>query len=337
MAFFIFAWMKKRILPIFIPEAGCSRSCVYCNQFIITGRQVSIDFEQIKFFVNSVLSVHIKEPLEVAFYGGSFSGLPFETQEKLLKIIKPFIEEGKVISIRLSTRPDLINKDKLDFLSNFYIKHIELGVQSTDDDVLKLSGRLYNRDDVFHSAQLIKSFGFLLGLQIMIGLPGDNDEKTRQTAFDVSALQPDGVRIYPTLVLKNTSLENWYKRGIYEPLTLDRAIEQCCWLYDFFRSQHIKIYKMGIHPGMQLEKNLVAGPFHPNFHQLVMTEYYYRNITSYLKLDLENIIYSSPSLIPSIVGFERKNIKRWIHSRFKCKVLPDYSIANESEWYVCYH
>ena len=330
--------MKKWVvLPFFIPEAGCGLSCAYCNQQIITGRKLSIDENKITDDLENMLKANEgKKNIEVAFYGGSFTGLTLSLQEKLLKLIKPYLESGIVSSIRLSTRPDLIDEKKLEFLKFHGVKRIELGVQSMDDEVLKITGRPYISKDVVRVSHLIHTFGFRLGLQMMIGLPLDNFEKTQATARAIAALLPEGVRIYQTLVFEKTLLAQWYKQGTYVPLTLDEAIKQATWLYDFFVQQKIKIYKIGLHPGRYVtDGSLLAGPYHPNFHQLVLTEYFFQKITPLLQKNKENVIKCTSQSLPEIIGFMKKNILRWRKEDYMVRVTR-FDQDNHREYEVCY-
>jgi histone acetyltransferase (RNA polymerase elongator complex component) len=330
--------MKKSVvLPFFLPEAGCGLSCAYCNQHLITGRKLTFDENKITHVLESMLKANEgKRNIEVAFYGGSFTGLALSLQEKLLKLIEPYLKNGMVESIRLSTRPDLVDEKKLEFLKLHGVKRIELGVQSMDDEVLRITGRPYTSKDVERVSLLIHSFGFHLGLQMMIGLPLDSFEKTQATARAMAALHPEGVRIYQTLVFEKTLLAHWYKQGTYVPLTLDEAIKQATWLYDFFTQQKIKVYKMGLHPGKYvLDGSLLAGPYHPNFHQWVLSEYFFQKITPLLQKNKENVIKCTSQSLPEIIGFMRKNLLRWREEGYLVRVTRSEQ-DNLQEYEVCY-
>jgi histone acetyltransferase (RNA polymerase elongator complex component) len=212
--------------------------------------------------------------VEVAFFGGSFTCLDISEQKKYLEVVQPFIGNGKVKSIRLSTRPDFITKEILNFLRSMHVGSIELGVQSMDDYVLRSSGRGHTAMDVIKASGLIRSHGFQLGLQMMVGLPGDTAEKSLQTAQSIIALQPDCVRIYPTLVVKNTKLEELFGNGKYHALSMEEAIEWVAPVLKLFIEAQINVIRVGLHPSEEFESGgkLVAGPYHPSFRELVMTQ-----------------------------------------------------------------
>jgi len=208
--------MKKKmyIIPLFIPHLGCPFKCVFCNQNSITGQQQEITEE----YVRQTIETHLKTlpsnaEIEVSFFGGSFTGIPQDKQNLYLGIAKEYLDKGKIDAIRLSTRPDYIDTEILQNLKRYKVSIIELGVQSMDEEVLLKSRRGHTSEDVVKAVNLIRQYDFKLGLQIMIGLPGDNLEKSLNTAYKIVELKPDFVRIYPALVIKNTYLERMYARG----------------------------------------------------------------------------------------------------------------------------
>lgn len=197
------------IIPIFVPHLGCPNDCVFCNQKSISGeqRQVSAEEvkEQIEFYLKSFKN---KENtfIEVAFFGGSFTGIPQTKQEELLQAVQEYIEKGQVNSIRISTRPDYINKEILKLLKKYKVHTIELGVQSSNDYILKRSKRGHTFDDVKKASKLIRWNGFCLGHQMMVGLPESTRLDELNTARDLAKLKPKIMRIYPVLVIKNTRI-----------------------------------------------------------------------------------------------------------------------------------
>lgn len=263
---------KKYIIPIFVPHAGCPHSCVFCNQKEITGQAKQPNAEEVREKITSYLrTMPSDSAVEVAFYGGSFTAISREKQKELLTPAFKALGEGLITDIRLSTRPDYIDDDILSFLTAYGVSIIELGVQSTDQDVLKLSQRGHSKEEVIKSANLIKSWGFTLGLQMMVGLPGDNGEKSRQTAIDIIHMEPDFVRIYPALVIKNTPLAEMYQQGVYAPLSLGKAVDICRDLLLLFEASDITVIRIGLQPSdeISLEGDVIAGPFHPAFRELV--------------------------------------------------------------------
>lgn len=266
--------MKQHyIIPIFVPHKGCPHDCVFCNQKHITGQVNKVDRAFVENEINKYLTtINTKDSfVEVSFFGGSFTGLPMNEQIELLKPAKKALDANKINAIRLSTRPDYIDEFILMNLKAYGVSIIELGVQSMDEDVLKLSNRGHNVDIVYKSSQLIKDNGFILGLQMMVGLPGDDEAKDIKTVEEFIKIKPDMVRIYPALVIKDTFMEHMYKSGVYTPYTLDKAIDICSRLYLKFEYAGIKVIRIGLQPteNIAFGKDLVAGPFHPSFREHV--------------------------------------------------------------------
>lgn len=265
--------MKHYIIPIFVPHKGCPHDCIFCNQKKITGQNREITSSDVEKIIHEYLStINKKESyVEVSFYGGSFTAIPIKQQNELLEVAKKFLDEDKIDAIRLSTRPDYINHSILNNLKSYGVKNIELGAQSMDDDVLKKLCRGHTSEDVKEASKLIKEYGFNLGLQMMIGLYGDTEEKDIKTAEEIIKLKPNFVRIYPTLVVKDTYLEVLYNNGLYKPLEVEEAVEVSKKLYKLFMKNGIYIMRIGLQASedFTLGKNVVAGPFHPAFRELV--------------------------------------------------------------------
>jgi len=262
------------IIPIFIPHYGCQHHCVFCNQTRISGqnKDVQIDAKAVEGIISKWLGYSRKDhqrKVQTAFYGGSFTGLELARQIELLKAVRPFIDSGKVHSIRVSTRPDYINTQIIDFLSDNKVSMVELGVQSLDDDVLVASGRGHKSDQVFEAVRLLREAGMGFGMQLMVGLPGESNKSLLRTAAQTVELCPDCVRIYPVLVIKETRLAQMYEKGIYRPLSLDQAIAKTARLKKYFDSHCIPVIRMGLQAGTELERSLLAGPYHPAFGELV--------------------------------------------------------------------
>lgn len=212
-----------------------------------------------------------KDNIEIAFFGGSFTGLPLELQKNYLGLAQPYLIRKQVTGIRLSTRPDYINKEILRMLKEHGVTTIELGAQSMDDEVLRLSGRGHTAEDVSKAAAMVKAAGFSLVLQMMPGLPGDTIEKTTHTANKIIALGADATRIYPTLVIKGTRLEKLFHENKFTPLTLDEAVQWCSAIVPLFETAGVKILRLGLHAskGLMWGRELVAGPFHQAFGEMV--------------------------------------------------------------------
>ncbi len=260
------------IIPFFIPHSGCPHQCVFCNQKNITGQTKSADAASIPQKITEHLETGSPdEPVQVAFYGGSFTALALETQRSYLESVRPFIQSGRITSIRLSTRPDCISSEVLALLKEHHVETIELGVQSMDDRVLTLSRRGHTSTDTAKAVKLLRHYDFKAGLQLMPGLPGDSAKRFVDTVDRAVALKPDFVRLYPALVIKDTPLEGLYRKGQYSPLSLDEAVSLCKAALMKFEQAGIEVIRIGLQPTEELEKpgTILAGPYHPAFRQLV--------------------------------------------------------------------
>ena len=265
------------VIPIFIPESACPFRCTYCNQYNITEKATSPKPDEVASFITGYLqTIPYQNPevvVKVAFFGGNFTGLPISEQEAYLKVVQPFIDDKRVHSIQLSTRPDYISEPILMLLKNYRVSLVELGAQSLDPEVLKYTRRGHTVQDVIKSAQMIRQHGFELGLQMMIGLPGDTLEKSIATAQKIVELGAQYTRIYPTLVIQDTDLEKEFRDGLYQPLSLEEAVEWCAQIVPIFEQNNIQILRLGLHPseGLIHHETLIAGPFHVSFKELVLT------------------------------------------------------------------
>jgi histone acetyltransferase (RNA polymerase elongator complex component) len=267
------------VIPIFISHQGCPHRCLFCNQGVISAQATAAgqgEREVTGSEVGGIIGTwmaHSRAALQgrvqVAFYGGSFTGLAAERQEELLAAVRPFCDQGLVDEIRLSTRPDYIDSERLDLLVRHRVSIIEVGVQSCDDRVLRLAGRGHDLAAIRGAVQQIRERGLRLGIQLMLGLPGDRFCSLRATVKEVIRLQPDFVRLYPTLVLRGSGLEGLYHRGGYRPLSLGRAVVLGAWVKKRFDEQGIQMVRMGLQPTVSLTAALVAGPHHPAFGELV--------------------------------------------------------------------
>lgn len=324
---------RHYIIPIFVPHFGCPNDCVFCNQRKITGLSTNLtpkDAEEI--IISHLNSFKENSFIEIAFYGGSFTAIDLEIQSKLLNVAYKYKKMGKVNEIRLSTRPDAIDELILSNLKEFQVDTIELGVQSIDDDVLALSNRGHQASDVYRATRLIKNYGFNLGLQMMLGLPGDTIEKSINTAKEFIRLKPECVRIYPTLVIKNTDLEKDYLNRSYKPLSMDGAIELCTILLMMFKLNDINVIRVGLQPteNIQLGKDVVTGPFHPAFRQLVESNIIKTILDNHLKDNArltagkDLIIESHRSNISNLAGQKSSNIK-YFKNRYSFKKIKIYT------------
>lgn len=262
--------MKKHaIIPIFISHRGCPNDCVFCNQKRITARNGDVTPQSARKTIDEHLSTLDNmnlETVELAFFGGSFTGIPMNEQTEFLKLAKEYKDKGRIDKIHLSTRPDYINTEILDNLKHFGTDVIELGVQSLDEDVLRMSGRGHDAAVVYKSAELIKSYGFTLGIQLMIGLPGDTYEKCIYSAKETVKIAPELARLYPTVVIKETALYDAYLSGTYIPLSEEDAVLRTKAMYEILDNAGINIIRVGLKSSDIISSEAA---FHPAFRQLV--------------------------------------------------------------------
>ena len=261
---------KRLIIPLFIPHAGCVHQCVFCNQTDITGRASLPTLAEVRETISAYLATWKGTgPREVAFYGGSFTGLDATLQARLLGAVSPFVAAGEIDALRVSTRPDMISRDGVALLKRYSVKTVELGVQSMDDGVLRQSGRGHSASDTIRAVEELKGAGMATGLQMMPGLPGDTVETILATAGEMAKLGPDFVRVYPTLVVRGTPLETMYGRGDYRPWSLESMRLVCVKVMALFKEAAIPVIRVGLQPTAELEASIVAGPYHPAFRQLL--------------------------------------------------------------------
>ncbi len=315
--------MKKQyIIPIFVPHLGCPNDCTFCNQRKISGQMKNITendvIDTIEFYLSNFKEKNAYK--EVAFYGGSFTGIDEELQERLLKVVYDYIKEKKIDGIRISTRPDYIDKKTLKRLKKYKVKTIELGVQSTNDFILAKCKRGHTYKDVIKASKLIRRYRFNLGHQMMIGLPDSTEKDDIQTAKDLIKLKPKIVRIYPVLIIKGTELEEEYNQGKYEPLQVGQAVERCKELCYLFNKKKIRVIRIGLQNTETISSptnessEVVAGPYHENFRQLVESSIYYDTILEKVKKvntkAKEIEITVNPQDVNNVVGYKKENINK---------------------------
>lgn len=319
--------MKHYNIPIFIPELACPNRCIYCNQRHISGQLQTVKPEEIKQIIEQHLATFIRpSEVELAFFGGSFTGIDEKDMLTYLQIVQPYIEQGEIKSIRISTRPDYINEKILDILQQYNVKDIELGAQSLNEEVLAFAKRGHTVRDVENASQLIKSYGFSLGLQMMIGLPLDTVEKSKETAKKILKLGAESTRIYPTLVINNTDLADLYRQNKYKALSLDEAVDWTAEIYKIFSQSSIKILRVGLHPSEALINGteLLAGPFHVSFKELVLTKIWQEKFEK-LPINTKTILVN-PKEINYAIGYNSKN-KQLLQKKFPyLKFISDSNV-----------
>lgn len=315
--------MKKQyIIPIFVPHLGCPNDCIFCNQKSISGQKKNITKEEAKKIIDNYLK-SIKDEdaqIEIAFFGGSFTAIEKEKQEELLQVAYEYVQSGQVESIRISTRPDCIDKETLKWLKKYKVKTIELGVQSANDYILKRANRGHTFEDVKKASKMIRWNGFKLGHQMMVGLPESTRIDEINTAKALVKLKPKMVRIYPVLVVKNTKLEKEYEEGIYQPLSVIQAVEVCKEIVRIFANKKIDIIRIGLQNTDEISdptnKNseVVAGPYHPAFRQLVESAMWYDAIVGKIKKLNAKVKEVEVSVNPidanNVIGHKKENVMK---------------------------
>lgn len=320
--------MKKYNIPIFIPHEGCPHTCIFCNQKKITGVHTSVTPDDAKRIIEEYLEYLPKSDryVEIAFFGGSFTGLPLDLQEKFLTAANEY--SHCTDGIRMSTRPDYINEDVLKLCKKYNVHTIELGLQSANDDVLALNEREHTFAQTQKAAQMIKDSGIYLGLQMMVGMYGSTPERDMETARKTAELMPECVRIYPTLTLAGTRLEDFYNEGKYVPYDLEAAVCVTESVMRVFEEKNIEIIRVGLHSDESLTNgNITAGPYHPAFKELIMSkrsrEKIEENITQNKLSDCEYKITVPKTQISETVGHKKSNIKY-----FKDKYNIDLKVSS---------
>ena len=332
---------RPLIIPIFIPHAGCPHQCAFCNQMSITGQKPRLpsagDIEkQIEMFL-SYKKDH-RNRVQVAFYGGNFLGLKDEAISRLLTETTRFVRDGRVDSIRFSTRPDTIDKFRLDIIREFPVKTVELGIQSMDDAVLTLAERGHTVKDTCHAAALLHEGNYDIGAQMMVGLPGDTHGRAMDTGRRIADLKPAFVRIYPTVVLAGSHLARWYETGRYAPLSLDACVTLVKELYLMFRRANIPVIRMGLQASEELDRSatVLAGPYHPAFGHLVYSDIFLDKAVSLLEKyppgDSTVVTLTvHPHSISRMRGLKNKNIQvlKKKYNIDRIDVLPDVAVGND--------
>lgn len=306
--------LKRFIIPIFIPNAGCPHMCIFCDQKEITGVRGAVNAKSIYDTVNNYLDTRPDwdDDVELAFFGGSFTSLPMKRQKELLSAGADMIKKGLIDSLRLSTRPDSISEKIVENLISYGVKTVELGVQSMDDEILEGANRGHTAQDTINAANLIARYNLSWIAQVMPGLPGDTAEKIVSTARRVSELSPDGVRIYPALVIKGTEMERLFNDGGYTPMSLDETISVLKEMVRIFDESRIPIIRIGLKPSKELEESVVSGPYHPSIGSLVMESIMYdvifKEIEKMRFVPNTLTVKVNPSRISFAVGSSKINV-----------------------------
>ncbi len=332
---------RTRIIPIFVPQDSCPYECIFCNQTAVVGKKRILSSQELKSYIHKCLqSIKLSSSereiphIEIAYYGGSFTLFSRQLQEEYLHPASVVFKRGLIRGIRLSTRPDWIDNSILSFLKEKGVSVIELGVQTMDDQLLDYIRRGHTSEDVRRAMELLREFGFKTGIQLMIGLPGEDGASRNSSMDKVKSLKPDMVRIHPTLVIRDTLLEQLYISGEYIPLTLEQAVTILKRLVLEFEAEGIRVIRLGLQPNRSLEKagTIVAGPYHPALGQLVTSSIFYDLIMRGMeKLQPETVnrldIEVSPENISNVVGNKRENLARLRDNYLSCEIRVKGNIS----------
>ena len=333
--------MKRHVnIPVFIPHLGCPNQCVFCNQRSITG-VAEFDLSSVKAVIDTALeTIEDDADVEIAFFGGSFTGIDYNLMCELLNIAHSYVLSGRVSSIRCSTRPDYINERILDTLKRYGVQTIELGLQSSSDVVLAIAKRGHTFENEVDACRMIVNHGFSLVGQMMVGLPGSTPESEEQTARFIVSMGAVAARIYPTVVFKDTELCYMAEAGEYKPLSIDEAISRSARAFRIFKDAGIGVIRIGLCSSDNLSgvDTYYAGPNHPALGELVESEYYYElikeKITELRIVDACNVeICGAPRTLSKLIGQKKKNKFR-LTSDFKSLSLrfledegvPEYEV-----------
>lgn len=322
--------MRHANVSFFVPMAGCPHRCSFCDQQSITGESrcpTPGEVDAVCAKAAGALAGCSAES-EIAFFGGSFTMIPRETMVSLLAPAAKWVESGAFSGIRCSTRPDAVDGEVLDLLARYHVRSVELGAQSGDDSVLAANGRGHTFADTKRASALVRARGFSLGLQMMTGLPGSDPEKDLQTAKDFIALGPETMRVYPALVLDRTPMAALWLRGDYRPQTLEEAAALCAELLDLFEGAGIRVIRVGLHAEPSLERNLLAGPYHPAFRELAEGARFYQKITPEILKYPEGAlaVAVNPSEHSKAAGHGRANLLSWKAAGYDVRIFDDASL-----------
>lgn len=332
---------RHKNIPFFIPHSGCKNNCVFCSQTKITGftlpnEDILAEAARLKATVEESLEYLGEAEAQIGFFGGSFTGIERERMLTLLKTAHTYVKAGKVMGIRLSTRPDYIDKEILDILESYGVTDIELGLQSTNESVLKACGRGHGRQVCFDSAKMITERGFGFGGQMMIGLPMSDYEKDLQTARDIVSMGAAAVRIYPTVVFEGTALYDMVQRGEYTPISNERAAEIGAECLRIFKNAGVEVLRIGLHASEELKK-APYGANHPSMGELVYSRLAYEEVSKLLA-DEDTVgktlkLFVSPRRISSISGYKGEN-KEKLKKEYLLKSVKIYKSGCTDEGIV---
>ena len=327
---------RRRVLPLFVPHLGCPHLCVFCNQNTISGTDYSATKDNICHILENTKMNAYDQPLELAFYGGSFTAVPASVQRELLECVQPYRKAGLIGDIRCSTRPDAVSEEILTMLKEYGVRTIELGCQSMDPDVLSMSGRGHTPEDVCRAAELIHDAGMDLIVQMMTGLPGDSDEKSINTAVELVNLHPEGARIYPTVIIRDTKLFDMWNEGEYKEHTVEDAVRVGSRIIPIFQHAGVPVIRFGLNPTEELSNGeAVAGAYHPALGELVYSRIMLNNARNAIGSSCQGkdaVLRVGKGRTSKMAGQHRDNLKT-LQKEFllnSIKIREDDGIVDDS-------
>ena len=323
--------MKPVTVPFFISHQGCPHTCVFCDQRTISGASGALPTTgEILARIELWRATSGRRPLEVAFFGGTFTALPKETQAELLMPLQPLLANGTLDSVRISTRPDYIDVDHVTWLLSRGVRTIELGVQSMDDRVLASSGRGHLAAASFEAIGCIKSRGVKVGAQLMPGLPGDTPISSLYSLEQVIAAGADFLRIYPTVVLEGTELARRYRAGEFIPLSLDRGVTLCTLLLQRAMQAGVPVVRIGLQADCGLNsEQVLAGCWHPALGQLVRSQLYTDLLCRFVPSGESVTVSCHPGRLSDVVGMKRNNLLHQAGRGVQMQVITDATLQME--------
>lgn len=324
--------MRHANVALFVPNNGCPHRCSFCNQRTITGaltQPTPTDVVSAAETARASLGERTREAA-IAFFGGSFTALDRSYMISLLDAALPYVKDGTFSGIRLSTRPDAVDTGILRLLKSYGVTAIELGAQSMDDHVLECNGRGHTAAQVVEASERIKDYGFTLGLQMMTGLYGDTPEGVLRTARRIAALQPQTVRIYPTIIMRGTELGEKYRNGEFRTLGLTETVALCARLLDFFEDSGISVIRLGLHASRALERDMLSGPYHPALRELCESRRLLSRMTAALRdgsVPKGKILVSvHPRTVSALIGQRRANLSALEEMGYSAAIRQDPSV-----------
>lgn len=320
--------MKRTNISIFIPHIGCPHKCSFCDQRTISGENKAPTAAEVTELLNAQ-AAHLREmnmTAEIAFFGGSFTAIPREYMTSLLACARAAVNNFPDVytGIRCSTRPDCIDEEIITLLKEYGMTAVELGAQSMDDKVLAANERGHTAADVTRASRLIKDGRISLGLQMMTGLYTDSEEAVRLTCREFIKLKPDTVRIYPTVILKNTRLGELYSSGEFKSFGFEQTLDLCAELLREFQNAGIKVIRLGLHASAEVERDMLGGVYHPALRELAESRLFLNDMKTTLSQYPKGsyTIYTDSRNISKAVGQKRSNISALRELGFEVKIKP---------------